>query len=142
MDQWVDWPNEAYVEPATMSPAEARSRIQEMAARVAPADRVKELVSDSQERPADGWDDEQRRLVFDCIVAVATRHDEFMMDDVWDELAGRVPVVQSAMQKAFALASRRDVLGHTGKQGASSRRAGGQMWEVWFSLIWDSRASR
>lgn len=143
LDQYLDWPNTDYVPPKRhQSRTGARQKLQEAAGRVAPATHVApgegiaQGLAESQ-RAAGRWDEEQKQLVLAAIIAVAKREDEFTSDAIWNELAGRVPVTKG-LTALLMLASKRNILGSTGKTEIS-RRGGehdhGQRLTVWYSLI-------
>jgi hypothetical protein len=140
LQEYVDWTNESYEPPKHEEPRAARQKVATLASRVAPASRTQEgfpAAVEASERSADTWDEEQRKLVFDAIVSVATRQDEFTTDEVWAELAARVPVTKG-MTAMLMTAVRRDVIGNTGKTTTSSRGGEhdhGQRLAVWYSLI-------
>lgn len=139
--EYVDWPNELY-EPSkkVSSGVRLHEKLSEMAQRVEPAERVQDGIQagmEASKRAADTWTEEQRQQVFDAIVAVAEREDEFTTDAIWAELDGKVPVTKG-MTAMLRLAVKRDVLGNTGKTTISERGGKhdhGQRLSVWYSFV-------
>jgi hypothetical protein len=142
---YVDWRNESYVPPVKTDPKAAAGKLKDMAARVAPAPRVDDDEPPSgfaaglagSEQAARRWTEDEKKIVFAAIISVAMDKDEFTTDDVWKELAGRVPVTKG-MTAMLKLADRKDILGNTGKTVISQRGGQhdhGQRLTVWYSLI-------
>lgn len=142
---YVDWINELYVPPLKNDPKAAAGKLKEMAGRVAPATRVDDDEPPSgfaaglagSEQAARRWTDDEKATVLGAIIAVAQRMDEFTTDDIWDELAGRVPVTKG-MTAMLKSADRKDILGNTGKTVISQRGGKhdhGQRLSIWYSLI-------
>jgi hypothetical protein len=145
MEGYVDWKNESYVAPVKTDPKAAASKLKEMADRVAPAPHVDDDEPPSgfaaglagSEQAARRWTDDEKKIVLAAIISVAMDKDEFTTDDVWEELAGRVPVTKG-MTAMLKLADRKDILGNTGKTVISQRGGQhdhGQRLSIWFSLI-------
>lgn len=90
----TNWDNPAYVPFKVQERSTARKTLTQMAARVPPAlsvDAVEAAVEGS-ERAAGNWTPEQRRVVFDAVVAVAQEKKRFTADDVWRYLDNVVPM--------------------------------------------------
>jgi len=145
VDAYVDWQNDAYVPPVKKDPAAVAGKLKEMAGRVAPAPHVDDDEPPSgfaaglagSEQAARRWTDDEKAIVLGAIIAVAKRLDEFTTDDIWDELAGRVPVTKG-MTAMLKSADRKDILGNTGKTVISNRGGKhdhGQRLTVWYSLL-------
>lgn len=152
-DEFVDWSNPSYEAPKTKGRQAAQQHLEAVAARVAPSVRVATASASAsavleasdgfakgvQEsaRAAGRWDDDQKQLVLDAIIAVAKRMDEFTSDAIWAELAGSVPVTKG-LTSLLRLASKRGILDSTGKTTISERGGEhdhGQRLTVWYSLI-------
>lgn len=153
VDEFVDWPNPSYEAPKTKGRRAAQQHLEAVAARVAPNVRVVSASPSAgaavdaptgfakglQEsaRAAERWDDDQKQLVMNAIIAVAKREGEFTSDAIWAELAGSVPVTKG-LTSLLLLASRRGVLDSTGKTMISDRGGEhdhGQRLTVWYSLV-------
>lgn len=145
VDSYVDWANESYVAPVKVDPKAAAGKLKEMAGRVAPAPHVDDDEPPSgfaaglagSEQAARRWTDDEKATVLGAIIAVAMEKDEFTTDDVWEKLAGRVPVTKG-MTAMLKSADRKDILGNTGKTVISQRGGQhdhGQRLTVWYSLI-------
>lgn len=141
IQNYVDWTNELYEPPKKVSPgARLHEKISEMAQRVEPAERVQDGIQagmEASQRAADTWTEEQRKQVFDAIVAVAQREDEFTTDAVWAELDGAVPITKG-MTAMLRLAVKRNVIDNTGKTTISERGGKhdhGQRLSIWYSLV-------
>lgn len=141
IQDYVDWSNALYEPPKRVSSGtRLNEKLSEMAQRVEPAERVQDGIQaglEASKRAADTWTEDQRKQVFDAIVAVAKRKDEFTTDEVWAELAGKVPVTKG-MTAMLRVAVKRDVIGNTGKTAISERGGKhdhGQRLSVWYSLV-------
>lgn len=145
VDAYVDWKNESYVAPVKQDKTAVAGKLKEMAGRVEPAPHVDDDEPPSgfaaglagSEQAARKWTAGEKATVFAAIVTVATRMEEFTADDIWEELAGQVPVTKG-MTAMLKLADRRDVLGNTGKTVISNRGGKhdhGQRLTVWYSLL-------
>jgi hypothetical protein len=152
-EDFVDWGNPAYEPPKNRGRKAAQQHLETVAARVAPDIRVatasasasaavEELTGfakgvQESARAAGRWDDTQKDLVMQAIIAVAKRENEFTSDAIWAELAGAVPVTKG-LTAMLRLANRRGVLDSTGKTTISERGGEhdhGQRLTVWYSLI-------
>lgn len=145
-DEFVDWPNPAYVPPKSRSRQDAQAQLESVASRVTPATRV--AASDpapagftkglqESERAARRWTEKEKSLVMEAITRVARREDEFTSDAIWAELDARVPVTKG-LTAMLMLADRRGILMSTGKTAISTRGGEhdhGQRLTVWCSLI-------
>jgi hypothetical protein len=145
VDSYVDWENPSYVPPVKTDRKAAAGKLKEMATRVASAPTTADDEPPSgfsaglagSEQAARRWTDDEKATVLGAIIAVARRLDEFTTDDIWDELAGRVPVTKG-MTAMLKSADRKDILGNTGKTVISQRGGQhdhGQRLTVWYSLI-------
>lgn len=95
---------------------------------------------DGSERAAGRWTKTERDLVDQAIRAVATMLDEFTADDVWTELAGRVPVTKGLTARLM-VARRAGLIAQTGRFTVAQR--GGdhdhaQRLTVWRSTVHDT----
>lgn len=150
-DEYVDWANPSYEPPKTRGRRQAQQHLEEVATRVVPDIRVQPTSAETavpgsvgiakgfaeSARAARRWDDKEKQLVLDAIIAVAKREDEFTTDAVWRELNGAVPVTKG-MTAMLRLADRRGILISTGKTTISDRGGEhdhGQRLTVWASLI-------
>jgi hypothetical protein len=139
---YIDWDNPDYERPKTVT--NAKAKVAELATRVAPVSRVADTegfpaAEEGSERAADRWTDAQKELVDAAIRAVAKAHHgggEFNSDDIWDELAGAVPVTKGLTSRLL-MAQRRGLIGNTGKTEISQRGGHhdhGQRLTVWHSV--------
>lgn len=152
-DEFTDWANPSYEPPKTKGRRAAQNHLEAVATRVAPDVRVATVSANASEpinepvgfakgmqesaRAAGRWDEAQKQLVLDAIIAVAKRLDEFTSDAIWAELAGSVPVTKG-LTSLLRLAIKRGILDSTGKTAISDRGGEhdhGQRLTVWYSLI-------
>jgi hypothetical protein len=90
------------------------------------------------ERAAGRWTRAERDLVDAAIRAVATMLDEFTADDVWSELAGRVPVTKGLTSRLL-VAARAGVMVNSGR--TTIARRGGEHDHAQRLTIWRSTAA-
>lgn len=86
---------------------------------------------------ASRWTDTERAAVRQAIRAVADTHDTFTADDVWDALAGAVPVTKG-LAGLLVSAAHDGVIEHTGTtvlSRAVGDRGHVQRLAVWRSLV-------
>jgi hypothetical protein len=152
-DTFLDWDNPGYAPPKSRSRKGAQAHMEAVAARVAPDIRVQSASTSADasapapagfakglqesERASRRWDDREKQLVMDAIIAVAKREDEFTSDAIWAELAARVPVTKG-LTAMLMLADRRGIVMSTGKTEKSARGGEhdhGQRLTIWCSLI-------
>lgn len=145
-NEYVDWENSEYRAPEPkLSKKASRERIKTLAAKVpqkapGPAQSGFAAGLEGSESAARVWDDDQKALVDAAILAVCRRHaggQEFTTDEIWDELAGAVPVTKGLTSRL----RRAQNLGHLDSTGKTkiSERGGhhdhGQRLTLWYSLI-------
>lgn len=143
--EYMDWPNPGYVPPVKVSRVAVKSHLAAVAAQVPPA--PPKPVRDGfpaglegSERAGEAWDEAQKKLVDDAIAAVARAHaggGEFTSDEIWEHLAGAVPVTKGLTARLM-MAKRRGLLDSTGKTGISERGGHhdhGQRLTLWYSLL-------
>jgi hypothetical protein len=152
-DTYTDWPNPSYEPPKNRSRKGAQAHLEDVATRVAPDIRVSPASASANasvpaptgfakglaesQRAARRWDEREKRLVLDAIIAVAKREDEFTTDAIWAELNGTVPVTKG-MTAMLRIADRQGILLSTGKTTSSTRGGEhdhGQRLTIWCSLI-------
>lgn len=144
--EYVDWANPDFI-PSKRLRTSPRAVMREMASHVAPAPTVGAAVlsgfpagEQGSERASARWNEDQKKLVDAAILAVATRHakgGEFTTDEIWDELAGAVPVTKGLTARLMR-AVRAGVMDKTGKTAVSERGGHhdhGQRLGVWYSLL-------
>jgi hypothetical protein len=153
LDDFRDWDNPNYVDPHVhTNVATARETKAVAMASTAPDRRVGtssgfEAGMEASERAAERWTAEEKAKVVAAVVKVCEDHayradglpghDEFTADDIWDELAGEVPVTK-ALASVLNAASKRGLCDTTGKTTISRRQGQhghGQRLSVWYSLV-------
>lgn len=144
-DIWAyeSWGNADYVDPTSTKPrprAERHAELNEMVARVRERDRESgyaAALAESSRSAEARWGVAERTAVIEAIRRVALAHPTFTTDDVWRELADRVPVTKG-MTAMLAEARRRGWIVSTGET-VISRRGGehdhAQRLTVWRSLL-------
>lgn len=143
---YVDWANPHYIAPVKQSKAKATSQLAQMAGRVSRATRATDAPLEGfpaglegSERAATKWDENQKALVDDAIVMVASKRADggtFTSDDVWAQLRGSVPVTKGLTARLM-MAEREGTIENTGETAISDRGGEhdhGQRLTVWRSL--------
>lgn len=135
----LEWVNPDYVAAKTITKDSARDLFRTIAAVVEPARRVEGPAAglEGSQRAAKAWTEAHKDRVLAAIRTVALEHDEFTTDEVWEKLAGSVPVTKG-MTAMLKLADRQGILMSTGKTQISQRGGQhdhGQRLTIWCSLI-------
>jgi hypothetical protein len=144
VESYVDWPNTDHVPPKRVTGSQ-RDKLREMASRTERAAVAAELEGfpageAASEVAAGRWSPEQIEQVNAAIRTVAENHTgggEFTSDEIWDVLAGTVPVTKGLTARLMK-ASRQRVIDSTGKTAITERRGHhdhGQRLTVWYSLL-------
>ena len=93
--EMISWDNPGYVPPKVREQGTTPARtLTQMAARVTPPTSVTPIQEavDGAEHAAGTWTTDQRRIVFDAVLAVAREKKRFTADDVWQHLNNAVPM--------------------------------------------------
>lgn len=143
LGDYEDWLNPAYVVPKNNRKGRkgAQERLNVVATRVNLADRVgpPDMRRERLGPIRRTWDERERQLVMDAIIAVAKRRDEFTYDDVWVELNGAVPRGDGDLYKLIRVAARRGILDSTGKVESVDEADPQRDRMIWYSLIQEKR---
>jgi hypothetical protein len=140
----VETPNPDYVAPKVVTGGEgaAQSALEGMRGRVAPDPTSDGFPAglEASEASAATWTDQQKAQVRTAIRIVCERHaggGEFTTDDIWAQLAGKVPVTKG-MTAMLNRANKDGWLDNTGKTRIAERGGKhdhGQRLTIWYSLM-------
>ena len=140
-EDYIDWPNPTYEPPKTSkaNKKESQAKLSDIASRVRSEKPASGFAAgmEASSRAAGKWSEEEKQKVWDAIITVTRKYDEFTSDHIWDELNGAVPVTKG-LASQLNKADHRQLIGNTGKKVVSTRKGEhghAQTLSVWCSLI-------